>query len=313
MANQIDLRLLRYFVTVAEERNITRAAERLGIAQPPLSQQMRLLEKRLGVGLLDRHRTGVSLTRAGQALLERAQELLASTDSLVPYVRQAARGRYRTLRIGMTTSVALHPLTSDILHHSASKHDDLFLDLHDHNAKTLTEQLIDGKLDVVMLRTKVANTKVLMSLVVDQEPVLMTLDSEHPLCKRMSKERRKSLSLSDVKDEKFILVRAPGQPGLYEQFVRLCRRKGFEPNIAAETPRMLSCLNMVAAGMGISIVPASMQSVLSHRIRYMACDDLKDLSAPLTILHRRKDERPIIRDFMKEAMSVAQQGAKSLK
>jgi len=305
MARPFDLRLLNYFVTVADQRNITRAADRLGLAQPALSQQIRLLEERLGTSLLDRHRSGISLTRAGQALLERARDLLSASDALATYVRQAARGRHRTLQIGLTSSASLHDTTSELLRRVVAGHDDLFLELRDANAQTLTEQLIDGKLDLVILRAEVMRRASLKSLVLDDEAVLAALPAAHRLASPQRKGRREALTLRALQDEDFILVRRPGQPGMYEQLVQACLREGFEPRIVAEVPRMLTCLNMVAAGIGISVVPASLQSVLARHIRCLPCSGLEDLRAPLTLLYRRSENSAMAQAFVAQAMLLA--------
>jgi DNA-binding transcriptional LysR family regulator len=303
MARSFDLRLLNYFVTVAEQRNITRAADRLGVAQPALSQQIRLLEERLGTRLLDRHPAGITLTRAGQVLLERARELLSAADSLATSVRQAARGRHRTLQIGLTTSASLHDTTAELLRRVVARHDDLFLEIREANAQTLSEQLIDGRLDLVILRAEVMRRASLVSVVLDDEAVLVALPaSRRPGPGSASRQKgRKRLTLRELQNEDFILVRRPGQPGLYEQWVQACLKEGFEPRIVAEVPRMLTCLNMVAAGIGISMVPASLQSVLARHIHCVPCTGLEALRAPLTLLHRKSEHNMIAQDFVAEA------------
>ncbi len=297
MARPIDLRLLHYFVTVAEERNITRAAQRLSMAQPPLSQQMRLLEQRLGVELFERQPSGIALTRAGEALLVRAREVLAGADGLVPYVRQAARGRYRLLKIGLTTSASLHATTSELLRRCAARHEELSIELHDGNAQNLTGRLVDGELDLVLLRAPVLRPDSLEYKIIDHEPLLLALPAAHPL----AGARRKRIALGGLAQEAFILVREPGQPGIYQQLLQACSAAGFEPHIAAEVPRMLACLNLVAAGIGISVVPASMQSVMTAHVRCLPCVGLEALHAPLTLLVRKQERRPLVHAVVEEA------------
>ncbi|MFW2276759.1 LysR family transcriptional regulator [Burkholderia orbicola] len=294
----VDLRLLRYFVTVAEERSVTRAAQRLNMAQPPLSQQIRTLETRLGVQLFERQPTGVAMTTAGAALLEHAYKLLNSADVLVPHVRQAARGRHRMLRIGITTSSALHETTSSILRRCLAQHNDLYVELRDGNAQDLTDDLGSGELDLVMLRVPVLHANDFESLVIDNEPVLLAVPSGHALSTRL---QRSVLTLDMLRDEDFILVRRPGQNGIYEQLLGACRTTGFEPRISTEVTRMLTGLNLVAAGVGVSVVPASMRSVLSRQIDYLPCVQLDPIRAPLTLLHRGRHNSTAAQD----AVSVA--------
>ncbi|WP_323120226.1 LysR family transcriptional regulator [Burkholderia alba] len=299
----VDLRLLRYFVAVAEERSVTRAAQRLGIAQPPLSQQIRVLETRLGVRLFDRQPTGVAPTAAGVALLERARKLLDGADALVPHVRQAARGRHRALRVGLTTSAALHESSSAVLRRCLARHDDLSVELHDGSAQDLTERLGGGELDLVMLRVPVLRANDVEALVVDDEPVWLALPAGHPLAAAASAapRRRRAPTLDVLRDEDFILVRRPGQGGIYEQLLGACRHAGFEPRVAAEVTRMLTCLNLVAAGAGVSVVPASMRSVLAGRVDYLPCAQLDAIRAPLTLLHRGRHNGTAARDALEAA------------
>ncbi|HHT8904220.1 TPA: LysR family transcriptional regulator [Burkholderia cenocepacia] len=299
MNEVVDLRLLRYFVTVAEERSVTRAAQRLNMAQPPLSQQIRALETRLGVQLFERQSTGVAMTNAGTALLEHAYRLLDGADALVPHVRQAARGRYRMLKIGVTTSTALHETTSALLRRCLTQHDDLYIELHDDNAQDLIDDLGNGQLDLVMVRVPVLQANNFETLVVDDEPVLLALPSGHPLSKQFS---RSAPTLDKLRDEDFILVRRAGQNGIYEQLLAACRAAGFEPRVAAEVTRMLTGLNLVAAGVGVSVVPASMRSVLAGQIDYLPCEQLAPIRAPLTLLHRGRHNSNAAQDAVAVAL-----------
>jgi DNA-binding transcriptional LysR family regulator len=307
MARTFDLRLLNYFVTIAEQRNITRAAHRLGVAQPALSQQIRLLEERLGTRLLERHPSGISLTRAGEVLLERSRELLSASDSLATSVRQAARGRHRILKIGLTTSASLHDTTAELLSRMTARHDDLFLEIREGNAQTLTEQLLDEKLDLIILRAEVMRRAALDAVVLDDEAVLVALPASRGPAGAPRTGKQKPLTLRELQHEDFILVRTPGQPGIYAQWVEACLQEGFEPRIVAEVPRMLTCLNMVAAGIGISAVPASMQSVLARHVRCLPCKGLEGLRAPLTLVYRKSERSPVALDLVAEATRLGGQ------
>ncbi len=152
----MELRHLRYFIAVAEERHITRAALRLNMQQPPLSQQIRALEAELGVALFIRGARGVELTVAGQTLLEEAYAILNAVGEAATKTRQAASGTLGKLSIGFTTSAALHPLVPRIIHAFRQDYAQVELDLHENAAADLTEAVMRRDIHVALLRVPVA-------------------------------------------------------------------------------------------------------------------------------------------------------------
>ena len=152
----MELRHLRYFIAVAEERHITRAAQRLNMQQPPLSQQIRALETELGVALFIRGARGVELTVAGRTLLDEAYAILNAVGSATTRTRQAASGQRGRLSVGFTTSAALHPLVPSIIHAFREDYPQVELDLHENAAADLTEAVMRRDLHVALLRVPVA-------------------------------------------------------------------------------------------------------------------------------------------------------------
>ncbi|PZP32959.1 MAG: LysR family transcriptional regulator [Roseateles depolymerans] len=279
----MDLRQLRYFLTVAETGHITRAAERLGMQQPPLSQQIKALEAQLGLSLFDRHPRGVDLTEAGRLLQPEARALVQAAEALQQRMALFAAGQRGPLALGFTSSAAAHAFVPRVLSACRREHPDIALELSECNAAELTEALQAGRLHFGFLRVPVARPEGLDFETLFDEPVLLVLPLDHPL----AAAGEAPVSLSSLRRERFILVRRPGAPGLYAELLQRCREAGFEPQIAAEVPRMLTNLNLVAAGAGISVVPASMRGVHAHALVYRELDAAARLRAPMTMVWRR--------------------------
>jgi DNA-binding transcriptional LysR family regulator len=291
----MELRHLRYFIAVAEERHITRAARRLGMQQPPLSQQIRLLETELGVSLFTRGARGVELTVAGQALLDDAYAILASVERAADRTQQAARGQVGKLSVGFTTSAILHPAVPRMIRVFREQHARVELDLREHPAADLIEAVARRELQVGLLRVPVARPPELQFLELLHEELLVVLPVGHRL---LGAGGRGRLDLSELAGERFILVRRPGAPGIYENLIRACRASGFEPLVAAEVAHMLTNINLVAAGAGISVVPASMREVNLRQVGYRRLRAAPGLTAPLTMAYLVGNADPVLHNFI---------------
>jgi DNA-binding transcriptional LysR family regulator len=288
----MELRHLRYFIAVAEERHITRAALRLGMQQPPLSQQMKSLESELGVALLTRGARGVELTVAGQAFLEDAYAILDSVSRASARTQRTARGQVGKLSIGFTTSAALHPLVPKVIRAFRRAYALVELDLRENAAADLTEAIIRRDIQVAVLRAPVAQPLELAFLELLHEELLVVLPVGHPLL------NHETVDLRGLAQERFILVRRPGAPGIYENVIQACRATGFEPHIAAEVPHMLTNINLVAAGEGISMVPASMREVNLRQVAYRPVRTTPKLTAPLTLAYLSDNRDPLLLNFI---------------
>ncbi|MEN3346554.1 MAG: hypothetical protein V7632_189 [Bradyrhizobium sp.] len=295
----MELRHLRYFVVVAEERHITRAAVRLGLQQPPLSQQIRALEDELGTKLFTRMPRGVELTPAGMAFLEEAQTVLGGVERARARARAAAMGQRGRISIGLTTSASLHPAVTRTLRAYADRHAAVALDLHANSAAGLTEALLRRDVQVAVIRAAVARPADLVFRELTRENMLIALPAGHHLIRRTASGANAPIALRALAGERLILVRRHAAPGMYGNVVDACHTAGFEPIVVAEVEQMLTSISLIAAGVGISLMPASIREVRQEGIVYCPILDAPSLVAPLTLVYRRDEARPIVTDFIK--------------
>src|SRR5215472_10207952 len=289
----MELRHLRYFVAVAEEGHVTRAAERLGIQQPPLSQQIQALERELETQLFRRKPRGVELTPAGQALLDEARAILARADEAVAAVKRTARGEAGRIGIGFTSSASFHPFLPRAIRAFRETHPLVALALEESGTTELVDALRTQSLDVAFVRSPVGESDDLFIRPLLEEAMVAALPSGHPLS-----AGREALPLAALAGETFILYRRPVGPGLHDAIIAACDRAGFSPTIGQEAPRMLSTLSLVAAGLGVTVVPASMSRLEAEGVAYRPLDASAPLTAPLNLAYRRDEISAAVRRFV---------------
>lgn len=296
----MELRHLRYFVMVAEERHFTRAAARLNMQQPPLSQQIRALEDELGFELFKRHPKGVDLTAGGQVFLQEAQDILARVKEGSLKASRAAHGIEGQLNVGFTSSAAAHPLIPRIIRAYRERFPGVAVSLKEGSAQQLTEATIDGGVDVGILRAPVGHHQSIEFHRLLNEEMLLTLPAGHRLLAgHETGDEAPVIPLMDLADEQFILVRRPGAPGMYANLIQACQNAGFNPKIAFEVERMLTNVSLVAAGAGISIVPASMKDVHKESVVYCRIGNARPrLHAPITLVCRSFNQVPPLQNFI---------------
>lgn len=296
----MELRHLRYFVMVAEERHFTRAAARLNMQQPPLSQQIRALEDELGFDLFKRHPKGVDLTAGGLVFLQEAQGILARVKEGSLKASRAAHGIEGQLSIGFTSSAAAHPLIPRIIRAYRERYPGVAVSLKEGSAQKLTDMSIEGGVDVGILRAPVSRHQSIEFHRLLNEEMLLTLPVGHRLLAEHDPfAKPPSISLDDLQDERFILVRRPGAPGMYANLIKACQNAGFNPKIAFEVERMLTNVSLVAAGAGISIVPASMKDVHKESVVYCPIAHARPrLHAPITLVCRSFNQLPPLQNFI---------------
>ena len=277
----IELRRLRAFVIVAEEGHVTRAAERLGMQQPPLTRLLRGLEQELGVLLLRRLPRGVEVTEAGQALLDEARAVLARAEAVDDTVRRTARGEQGRLAVGFTSSAALHPFVPGVLRAFRAARPGVRMELDEAGTTELVEAVRVGRLDAAFVRSPVHGVPGLVVDPVLEEPMVVALPTGHPRC------RARALDLAELATEPFILYRRLSGPGLFDAIMAACRAAGFAPVVAQEAPRMPATLSLVAAGLGLSLVPASMGRIAMEGVAYRPLRPGAGLMAPLHLVTRR--------------------------
>jgi DNA-binding transcriptional LysR family regulator len=282
----LDLRQLRYFVAVAEERHFGRAAGRLHIAQPPLSQQIRRFEAELGEPLLYRTTRSVELAPAGEVLLERAREILAAVDSAIDDARRAARGEYGRLAIGFTGS-STYELLPAIAAALRTELSGVVLELR---GELLTPaqvaRLVDGTLDLGLLRPPVRERD-LCTEVLRSEPLIAVLPEAHPLADT------DSIPLELLEKEPFVTYPSHFRSVLHDAVEDACAAHGFKPVAAHEVAETATLVSFVAAGLGVSLVPASVGNMTVRGAIYRPLTQ-DTTRVELAAAWRRDDDRPVL-------------------
>ena len=218
----MDLRHLRYFVAVAEEGHVTRAAARLGIQQPPLSAQIKALEADLGIALFTRHARGVELTVGGDALLDARARFWRASSARREHVVRSAEGMEGNVCVGFTTSVAAHSSSSEVIRAYRRAYPRIALDLRESNAAELTDLTARREMHVALLRTPVAKPPEFVFEPLLEEEMLLVLAGDHALLEGRRHRAEPRISLRQLAHEPFILVRRPGAPGMYADLLRVC-------------------------------------------------------------------------------------------
>ncbi len=293
-----ELRQLRYLVTVAEEGNLTRAAERLGIQQPPLTRQIRLLEEDWGVPLFERHPRGMRPTEAGRVAIEAARDVLERAGRLGQTARRAARGEQGRLAIGYTSSGAFNPFVSQQIRAFREARPGVLLALAEDGTPELAQALRDERLDAAFVRSTSSDTSGLLLEPLFEEPMVAALPPGHPLAGW-------PIALSALAGETFDFYRRPTGPGLYDAILSACYAAGFSPIVAQEAPRMSSTLGLVAAGLGVSIVPASMQRMNVEGVAFAGLEDAAGLTAPMLLATRRREPSGLVASFRSQVRTAA--------
>src|SRR5216683_7265240 len=266
LARQMELRHLRYFIAVAEEGHITRAAERLGMQQPPLSQRIKSIERELDVQLFHRKARGVELTDAGRVFLDKARAMLAQYEHTFEATRRTARGEQGRLCVGVTPTGPFHPFVPRVIRAFREAFPLVSLTLEECLSPELLKRLRNEQMDAAFLRTPMAEPEDLVINSLLEEPMVVALPSAHALAQNDGDDA--VLSLKDLAGETFIVYARQQGPGLYDATTAACLRAGFSPRLGQEAPRITSALSLVAAGLGISAVPASMQRMIMDGVAY---------------------------------------------
>ena len=278
----MELRHFKYFVGVAEELHFGRAAVRLGISQPPLSQQIRSLEAELGVELFERTSRRVRLTEAGRAFLDEARKTLAQVDHAVATARRADRGEIGELAIGFITSAPLTPLLSTALFDFRTAYPAVHLDLAEMPRANQIERLAERTLDVGFIRgvEPPLLPPTLVASMLLEEDILVAMRADHRLA------RRDTLGIADLSDEAFVLYESKLGSGFNEHLTRLCRTAGFEPRVVQEVGALATLLGLVAAGFGVTVLARSLAALHLEDLVYRVLDSPGAISRLWLIHHR---------------------------
>lgn len=300
----IDLRQMRSFAIVAEELHFGRAAKKLGIAQPPLSQQIRRLETKVGCQLFDRGTRRVELTEAGRALLATARRILLEATNGVEQARQVARGDAGVLDIGFPPSVALAILPK-VIRSFRERYPGIELRLSELPTTPQRDALRTGGLDVGFLREPEPDGTLQMETVM-MERFIAVLPSVHHLA-----ASRAAVPLASLAKEPFVLFRRDIGPLLYGRVLGLCGQAGFVPRIVQESLEYQTVVSLVKAGLGISIVPQCVSSLRLEGVTYKTLTPSKARTAVVMCWHK-DNRRAALQRFIEVSRRVAREEQRAL-
>jgi DNA-binding transcriptional LysR family regulator len=290
-----DWHTLRSFVAVAEEGHITRAAERLDTQQPPLSLRMRALEKRLDVQLLRRKPRGVELTAAGEVLLVHARTLLEQHARALDAVKRAGRGELGQLCVGTIPTGPMHPLMPSSVRRFRERYPDATVTLEECLGDELLRRLRNEQVDVAFMRSVPQDVSGLAVEILLNEPMVVALPRGHVLAKQHAAV---PVAMLDLRDEPFIVFARQQGPAFYENTLAACQRAGFSPRIGQEAPRVTTALGLVAAGLGVSVMPASMRRVALDGIAFREIEKRAGLTAVLAVGWRKNDRSRALANYL---------------
>ena len=292
----VELRHLRQFVAVAEEGHITRAAERLGMQQPPLSQRIKAIETELRVQLFRRKARGVELTEAGRVLFDRARATIAQYDGAFEATRSAGRGEQGRLCIGIMPTVPFHPFVPGVLRAFRVAFPLVSLTLDECLRNEALERLRVGQMDVAFLRAALDDSSDLLVNPLLVEPMVVAVPSDHALAR--PQRGNAPIALKDLADETFIIYARQLGPAFYEATMAACLKAGFNPRLGQEAPRITSALSLVSVGLGITLVPACMQRMTMDGIVYCRLKGSSQPKAVLNLASSRGESSSVVRNFV---------------
>lgn len=290
----MELRHLRYFVAVAEEEHITRAAARLSIQQPPLSLQIKALEDELGVLLFARIGKRIYLNAAGKLFLSDAREILGRVDQAQSRVRRFDLGHEGRMRVGYTSSASLHELTPGIIRAFRAAHPLVSIEIQEGATHDLLCALEEERIDAAFVRSPVRQYATLECLTLNHENMVVALPIDHP----MACAANRGLRLSELKNEAFILYRQINGSGIKDMFLEVCQAAGFKPRVVEEVHRMIAAIQLVAAGLGISVVPQSLGTIQPGSVVYKTFEPVSAVTVPLNLAYRRNVDAQAIKRFV---------------
>ncbi len=259
----MELRHLRYFVAVADELHFGRAALRLRIAQPPLSRQIRDLERELGAELFSRVKGRVALTHAGAAFLGEARRTLAQAERAGEVARRAARGEVGRLTVGFVEAATYSGVLADVLGVFRARRPDVGLELSELSSRQQAEALREGRIDVGVLHTVPLDAAEWLGVerVLD-DPAVVALPREHRLA------RRARVPLAELAGEPLLMLRRPSGRGLHDRMVAACEAAGFAPSVVQEAGQLQTLVGLVGAGVGATFVPRSFETLRRPGVLY---------------------------------------------
>jgi DNA-binding transcriptional LysR family regulator len=289
-----DLRRLQYFVAVAQERNFTRAAERLHVAQPALSRQVRLLERELGVELLHRTTHEFELTEAGEFLLERGPALLTAADELWRNARTYGTGERGEVRVAYGAS-ASYETAPQLVQALTARHPGIAITTEVKSVSQIIAGVAEGSIDVGVVRCPEAVPE-LVTRTIRREPQGLLLRADHRLASRPA------VKLSDLADETLALHPRDANPGHYDAVVELCREHGFEPRILVRTLSFDLAYSPILRGEAVSIVGESSRVGLPDGLCWLPV--VPAATVEVGVVARRHNRSPVADRMLEDAVVI---------
>jgi DNA-binding transcriptional LysR family regulator len=293
----MELRQLRYFVTVAEQGGFSLAAGRLHISQPPLSVQVGNLERELGVRLFDRGNRGVSLTAAGRVLFEEAQAVLARLEQARLRALQTDRGEAGTLSVGFV-SIADYGILPPALKSFRARFPQVEVQLHELTTDAQIHALRDARLDLGIALAPVDEPDLQFHSVA-REALVLAAPAAHPAIRCGGPVELRALS-----KESFIVPPRDIAPGLYDLTIGRCRAAGFAPRVTQQARQMQTVIGLVSCGMGLALVPASVRNLKRTGVRYRPLRG-RPARIDLGVLQLRGAGNPLRENFVSALVSAA--------
>ena len=297
----MDLRHLRYFVTVAETLHFTRAAQQLGIRQPPLSQQIKQLEQHIGTKLFRRLSRGVELTEAGALFLAEARAILAHIDRAITDAQRRARGESGRIRVGFAGGTYYHPAVPAVIQSFRQSYSEVSLSSEYNTTGALVAGLLDGRIDVAFVWPPIEQDGRLQLRNFVDEEFVVAVPVGHPL------NRAGPCRLADLKSETLVLFPREFSRGFYDTIIAACHAAGFSPQVEEGAADLLSIMPMIEAGFGVSIVPGSFGRVRPDGV---ACRPIAGIApqAPIGLAYRSDDRSTALANFVGAASAAARRG-----
>ncbi len=296
----LDLKRLRYFLALADEMHFGRAADRLGIAQPPLSRQIARLEADIGAQLIDRSRSQIRLTQAGKLLSERMRDLMKRLDELRDEVAKLGSGKAGVLHVAFVGS-ATHGVLPSLIKQFRTQHPDVDLHLSAMNNAALKQALIHREIDIAIARPSIQDDEIISELL-HQEPLVLAVPDG------FAAEHKTALSLADMRDETFILYPESPRPSFADLVLSVCDHAGFQPEHPVMVMDYQTAISLVSVGVGVSLVPQSVSSTQKPGVVYRPYDGYNPGTA-LSFNHRIDNRSPQLWSFVEVARRIAR-GAK---
>jgi DNA-binding transcriptional LysR family regulator len=273
---------MRYCVAIAEEASFTRASRRLRIAQPALSRQVKAVEHEIGFDLFQRLSHGVALTDAGRVFIASARSVLAEAEATIENARRAGRGELGLLRIGFTGSASFNPSVTGSIRDFRTAYPRVDVELVEEATASLLDRFAAGRLDVAFMRPAPGEVDHLWAQPAVTEPLVVAMPIGH------RQADRRAVPLQALADDAFVLYPRANGRALFDLIVAACQRAGFSPRILQVAPQLTSVVNLVATGIGVSIVPASMAQVATAGVVYRPI--ARAPKASITLVRRQASE-----------------------